>query len=114
MKGWGSLVVGMAGLVSCLALAPADHAASKHAVNFANDVAPILYDKCARCHHTGEVAPFSLVTYSDAKSKAKTIVAAVTGKYMPPWQAHSHGEFLNERTLTPDQIATLSDWAAQG
>src|SRR5579871_3206633 len=114
MKGWGSLVVGMAGLVSCLALAPADHAASKHAVNFANDIAPILYDKCARCHHTGEVAPFPLVSYEDAKARAKTIAAVVSQKYMPPWQAHSHGEFVNERTLTDEQIATLTDWAKNG
>src|ERR1017187_2213951 len=30
---------------------------------FARDVAPILYRHCAICHHPGEVAPFSLLTY---------------------------------------------------
>lgn len=98
-------------------LATAHHAESGHrrrTVTFASDVAPILYDKCATCHHPGEVAPFSLLSYADAKSKAQTIAAVVGSKYMPPWQAHSHGEFTNERLLTPDQISVLSDWAAAG
>ncbi len=81
---------------------------------FARDVAPILYSKCAVCHHSGEVAPFSLTNYVEAKSKAKTIAAVVGKKYMPPWQAVSHGEFINERTLTPAQIGTLEAWADSG
>jgi hypothetical protein len=32
---------------------------------FAGDIAPILYSKCATCHHPGEVVPFSLLTYQD-------------------------------------------------
>lgn len=86
----------------------------KPAPTFAADVAPILFSKCAGCHHAGETAPFSLITYSDAKAKAKTIVSAVKQKYMPPWQAISHGEFANDRTLTPKQIETLEAWANAG
>lgn len=81
---------------------------------FAKDVAPILYAKCANCHHDGEVAPFSLTTYAEARAKAGTIAAVVKQKYMPPWQAVTHGEFQNERTLSPQQIETISDWAAAG
>jgi hypothetical protein len=81
---------------------------------FAKDVAPILYDKCSNCHHPGEVAPFSLMTYAQAREKARTIAAVVQAKYMPPWNAASHGEFLNERTLTPSQVKVLTTWAADG
>ena len=107
-----SALFAAAGLGVCVALAPAGRSAppvkaARRSVTFAKDVAPILYDKCARCHHAGEVAPFSLVTYEDAKGKAKTIAAVVSQKFMPPWQAHSHGEFANERTLTDGQITTL-------
>jgi hypothetical protein len=60
------------------------------------------------------VAPFSLTSYSDAKDKAHTIAAVVAKKLMPPWQADSHGEFKDERTLTPAQIETLKTWADAG
>ena len=119
MNGIQTTLIVAAGLTACVALVPGDRPippieSGKRAVTFARDVAPILYDKCSRCHHAGEVAPFSLVTYADAKGKAKTIAAVVNQKFMPPWQERSHGEFANERTLTPDQIAILTDWAAQG
>ncbi len=81
---------------------------------FARDVAPIIYSKCAPCHHAGEVAPFTLMSYEDARAKAPTMVAATKSKFMPPWQAISHGEFKNERTLTEQQIQTLDEWVKAG
>ncbi|MHB8635887.1 MAG: EF-hand domain-containing protein [Fimbriimonadaceae bacterium] len=119
MSGIQLPIIVSAGLVMGIALMPARRHApppepKTGAVSFAKDVAPILYDKCARCHHSGEVAPFSLVTYADAKRKAKTIAAVVSEKYMPPWQAHSHGEFVNERELSANQISILKAWADQG
>jgi len=35
------------------------------APTFSRDVAPIIYAKCATCHHDGGEAPFSLATYAD-------------------------------------------------
>jgi hypothetical protein len=109
----------IAGIVACaLALPSDDHhlpaKSKKYIPTFAHDVAPILYAKCADCHHAGEVAPFSLTSYEDAARKAKTIAASVARKQMPPWQAVTHGEFVGERTLTAEQIKTISDWAAAG
>jgi hypothetical protein len=91
-----------------------DTKAKKLVPTFARDVAPILYAKCAPCHHAGEVAPFNLTSYEDARGKAPTIAAVVKQKYMPPWQAVSHGEFSNERTLSAQEIDTLNDWAKAG
>src|SRR5580700_10258130 len=53
------------------------------APTFARDVAPILYQHCAICHHPGEVAPFSLVTYQDAAKRAKLIATVTSTRYMP-------------------------------
>ena len=39
-------------------------------VTFSKDVAPIAFRKCAQCHHPGGSAPFSLLTYSSARSHA--------------------------------------------
>ena len=82
---------------------------------FNKDVAPILYQNCAICHRPGEVAPFSLLTYSDAAKRAKLISAVTEKRYMPPWKAeHGYGEFANERRLTDEQIATIRAWADAG
>src|SRR5437870_3524502 len=52
---------------------------------FNKDIAPIVFQHCSGCHRPGESAPFSLLTYQDAKKRARQI-AEVTGKhYMPPW-----------------------------
>ena len=31
-------------------------------VTFNEHIAPIIYGNCSKCHHAGEVAPFSLLT----------------------------------------------------
>ena len=107
-----------AGSMACAAFIAPSHAVTSERttrkVTFARDVAPILYSKCAGCHHQGEVAPFSLMSYDDARGKAATIAAAVQQKFMPPWHAVSHGEFENDRSLTAAQIATLKDWSDEG
>ena len=78
---------------------------------FNKDVAPILYQNCAICHRPGEVAPFSLLTYSDAAKRAKLISTVTEKRYMPPWKAeHGYGEFANERRLTDAQISLLRAW----
>ena len=36
-------------------------------VSFSKDIAPLLVERCGMCHHPGGPAPFSLLTYADAK-----------------------------------------------
>ena len=84
-------------------------------VTFTRDVAPILFSACASCHRPEGVAPFSLLTYDDAKSHAAAIVEATQDRVMPPWKPEpGYGEFLDERRLTSDQIATLRRWVDDG
>jgi len=83
-------------------------------LTFARDVATIIYNKCAVCHHAGEVAPFPLMTYADVSKRAKQIALVTTSRLMPPWKADSHGEFENERRLTGEEIETISQWADAG
>jgi hypothetical protein len=81
---------------------------------FAGDVSWILNRNCATCHRPGEVAPFSLLTYEDAKRRAKQIATVVDTGFMPPWKANSHGEFHDERKLTETEVTTLKRWAESG
>jgi len=82
---------------------------------FARDVAPILYQHCAVCHHPGEVAPFPLLAYQDAAKRAKLIATVTASRYMPPWQPEpGYGHFQGERRLRDADIATLRRWAEAG
>jgi hypothetical protein len=89
--------------------------AQRAAVTFSKDVAPILFHTCASCHRPEGVAPFPLLTYDDARTHAAAIVAATRGGVMPPWKPEpGYGEFLDERRLTREQIATLARWLEDG
>ena len=84
-------------------------------VTFTEHIAPILFQNCTRCHRPGEVAPFSLLNFQDAKKHARQMVDVTESRTMPPWHAgHGYIEFSNERRLTDDQIALLGAWVKQG
>lgn len=82
---------------------------------FAHDIAPILYQNCASCHHAGEAGPFPLVTYEDVRKHARQIEAVTHSRYMPPWPPDvPHGDFQDERRLTDSQIRLIAEWVRAG
>lgn len=86
----------------------------KGALTFTKDIAPILLQNCTTCHRSGEVAPFALESYQDAKKRAIQLAQVTQSRYMPPWHADSHGEFVDERKLTDEQIGEIKQWADEG
>ncbi|MBV8812669.1 MAG: tetratricopeptide repeat protein [Acidobacteriaceae bacterium] len=83
-------------------------------VTFNKDIAPIVFEHCAPCHHPGGAGPFSLLTYQDARKHASQIAAATQRRYMPPWPPeHGYGDFADDRSLTEKQIHLIADWVAQ-
>ena len=90
-------------------------ATNPSAVTFNKQVLPLLQKRCQNCHRPGEAAPFSMLTYKDARSWAKAMKEAVLTKKMPPWFADpAYGHFSNDRRLTPEEISTLVSWVDQG
>jgi len=84
-------------------------------VTFTKDVAPILQKHCQTCHRPGEAAPFSLMTYEQARPWAAAMKLAVKQKQMPPWFADpAIGHFANDRSLTEKEISTILAWANSG
>jgi hypothetical protein len=82
---------------------------------FYKDVLPILQDKCQSCHRRGESAPMSLVTYEQIRPWAAKMAAAVEMKMMPPWFADPrYGHFVNDPSLSQEQITTIVGWAKAG
>jgi hypothetical protein len=79
---------------------------------FHKDVEPILQEHCQECHRPGEIGPMPLLTYEQARPWARAIKASVLKNQMPPWPADArYGKFSNDRSLTKQQIATLTAWA---
>src|SRR6266481_6284461 len=96
-------------------LAVVASAATNSPVTFSKDVAPILQANCQGCHRPGEAAPFSLLTYQQARPWAKAMKEAVLLKKMPPWFADPHyGTFSNNPSLSQSEIDTFVNWAAAG
>jgi hypothetical protein len=88
---------------------------AKAPVTFRRDIAPIVFNQCATCHHTGEAAPFVLTSYADCRKRGALIAAVTKSRYMPPWHAaHGFGEFQDERRLTDGQIALIQEWVKEG
>ena len=86
-----------------------------HDVTFTRDIAPIVYKNCAYCHRPGEVAPFSLLTFKDARPWARAIKQQVMRRSMPPWRAHpGFGEFRDPRVLSDRDIDTIVAWVDAG
>jgi mono/diheme cytochrome c family protein len=82
---------------------------------FNKEVSSILFQNCATCHRPGQAAPFSLLTYADAKKRAKLIAQVTESHQMPPWKADkSDYDFRGERHLKEPDIALLQKWVAAG
>jgi hypothetical protein len=96
----------------------ADNTSKKSAtrnVTFSKEVAPIFFKNCAECHRPGESAPFSTLSYKDARPWAKSIKEKVANRTMPPWHADPHyGQFSNNPTLTQAEIDTIVAWVDGG
>ena len=84
---------------------------------FTKDIAPIFQEKCEACHRPDSMAPMSLMTYAQARPWVRSIKARVGDRQMPPWQIDRTvgiQKFKNDRSLTDDQIETITRWVDAG
>ena len=99
-----------------LAWAAPTLAAEGQQVTYTKDVAPIVNRSCVNCHRPGQVAPFALQTFAQARKHAADIVRVTDDRQMPPWHASTTegGPFKDARVLPAADIATLAAWAEAG
>ncbi len=82
---------------------------------FSNEIVRIFEDRCQSCHHPGDIAPFSLMTYADAAAHALDIKLMTKTHQMPPWKpVDGCGEFLEPRVLTQSEIDLIGKWVENG
>jgi peroxiredoxin len=92
-------------------LKPADDAN----VTYHQQVERIIQQNCQACHRAGQIGPFALMTFDDAKGHAQMIKEVVTDRRMPPWHANpEYGHFANDRSLAQEEIDTIVKWVDTG
>lgn len=98
-----------------LLIAALSSCTQKSTVTFSNDVAPIIYAKCTKCHRPGQPAPFTLISYKDVAKRSKTIRKIINLGIMPPWPADAtYRHFLGENQLSAQQISIINQWVDAG
>jgi mono/diheme cytochrome c family protein len=84
-------------------------------VTFNQHIAPLLHRHCAVCHRPGEAAPFSLLTYTEAVKKSRTMARVTESRSMPPWKAEPASyPYRDERRLTDSEIELIQSWVRAG
>jgi hypothetical protein len=110
----GFAVIAVAWSVTAL---PASDAAPGVPANptFTKDVLPIFQKSCQDCHRPGQMAPFSLINYEDARPWARSIKDKVVTRYMPPWHLdRSIGEYSPDPSLSDAEVGTIARWVDTG
>ncbi|MGH9510816.1 MAG: tetratricopeptide repeat protein [Terriglobales bacterium] len=84
-------------------------------ITFNRDIAPIVFQSCARCHRPGESGPFPLLTYEDVRKHARQIEVVTRTRFMPPWlPAPQKFNFADEERLSDQQINLIKKWVEEG
>jgi hypothetical protein len=82
---------------------------------FAEDVAPILRERCAACHTAGGPAPMPLTTAEETVPWGESIRLELVSGHMPPWSAMSNGNRLpHAEGLTARELNVLLTWVTGG
>ena len=80
-------------------------------------VAPVIAEKCASCHRSGGIAPFSLTTAKSARAHAAAIAVMTRERLMPPWMpGNDSPAYIGQqhRILTADELSLIQRWVAGG
>lgn len=94
---------------------PAAPDAALGTVTYRQDVAPIVFAHCVRCHTPGAIAPFPLDDWTNAARNAVRMAEATRERRMPPYYADNSGDCRTHRDanwLAEADIAVLEAWAA--
>ena len=99
----------------CLIFFPHRDPEAWRRISYAEDVAPILVERCRDCHREGGVAPWAMTDFAMVRGWSPMIREVIRTRRMPPWDADpAVGRFRNASGLTPDEARTLVHWVEAG
>ena len=95
-----------------------------YAINYSEDISPIIYNNCTNCHRPNEIGAFlPFENYQDVYNNRGLISYVIAGDddsrhgnpIMPPWPPdREYSTLLGERYLEDDEIQLILDWVNQG
>src|SRR5689334_22705686 len=109
----GTIVRAAWGLVALTVVAgPAPAGEPAPSPTYHRDIASILQKHCQDCHRPGQVAPFPLLSFEQARKRAGDLVEVTEAHRMPPWPASTTegGPFRDTRVISKAEVATLAAW----
>jgi len=84
-------------------------------VTWDREIAPIFEARCVDCHRAGGRSTIALATYQQARPWAVAIKEEVLTRRMPKWSAaRGYGDFANDPSLSPFEIALIAAWVDGG
>ncbi|MEO6079947.1 MAG: redoxin family protein [Steroidobacteraceae bacterium] len=100
--------------VGCIVNFPHRDAPGK-TISYSKTIAPLLVKNCVSCHQQGGIAPWAMTGYDKVRGFAPMIREVVRTQRMPPWHADpAVGHWVADRSLSPDDAATLVHWVEEG
>jgi hypothetical protein len=95
-----------------------------YAINFSEDISPIIYNNCTSCHRPNEIGAFlPLENFDDIYNNRSLITYVIGGDdetrhnnpIMPPWPPNrEYSTLLYERYLEDYEIDLIIDWVNEG
>jgi len=91
------------------------HNAQHAQISYVRTIAPLIEQKCVGCHQSGGIGPMQLTSYERIRAMAPMIRETLRTKRMPPFHAdNTITHFLDDQSLTGEQIRTLTHWIEAG
>lgn len=87
-----------------------------NSLSYANDIAPILKERCVSCHVEGGIAPFAMNNHQMVQGWSPMIREVLYTKRMPPGQiddAYVH-DFRDVSHITTEETRKLVQWIEDG
>lgn len=90
--------------------------AATASVSYANDIAPILKERCVSCHMEGGIAPFAMNSHQMILGWSPMIREALYTKRMPPGQIDNEfvASFHGVNHITVEETQKLVSWINAG
>ena len=103
-------------LLLLLTISTAAFAHDDIAIDYAENVAPILIEQCQMCHRENGIAPWAMSNYQIVQGFAPAMREAIVEKRMPPGQINPKyaDVIINHRTLSHTEEETLLAWIDAG
>jgi len=90
--------------------------AHSESLSYANDIAPILEERCVTCHQEGGIAPFAMSSLQMVQGWSPMIRETLITKRMPPGQIDAEfvDSFHDVYHITTDETQKLVHWIDGG